>query len=72
MITAPTHDDLAEIETEWPLIAAEIALVEAESRLASFPDDVLAERAHRRAVRALLALIAQQTSTTAGQQPEAA
>lgn len=72
MATAPTHADLAAIEAEWPVIAAELDVVEAEIRLAKHPGDVLAQRAHRRAVRALLALLAQPTTSTAGPQPTAA
>jgi hypothetical protein len=55
----PDPTDLAAIEADWPLIAAEIAVVEAECRLAAAPADVLAIRAHRRAVRAALAAAAQ-------------
>lgn len=62
MDIAPTHSDLADIEAEWPLIAAEIAVVDAECRLALAPADVLAIRAHRRAVRAVLAALAQHAS----------
>jgi hypothetical protein len=54
----PTPSDLAAIEAEWPLIAAELDVVAAECRLASSPVDVLAGRAHRRAVRRLLAVLA--------------
>lgn len=62
MITEPTIEDLAAIEAEWPLIAAEIAVVDAECRLALAPTDVLAIRAHRRAVRAVLVSLAQQAA----------
>ncbi|MEJ3745181.1 DUF6284 family protein [Actinomycetes bacterium KLBMP 9797] len=31
----PTSDDLAAIEAEWPVIAAEIDLVDAEARMAA-------------------------------------
>jgi hypothetical protein len=58
----PTPDDLAAIEAEWPLIAAELDLVSAECRLAHAPTDVLAIRAHRRAVRAVLTALAEQTT----------
>lgn len=53
----PTRGDLAAIEAEWPLIAAELELVEAECRLAAFPVDVLAGRAYRHAVRRRLAVL---------------
>jgi hypothetical protein len=33
----PTAADLAAIDTEWPLIAAEIALVDAEIRVLTVP-----------------------------------
>jgi hypothetical protein len=48
--TEPTGDDLAAIEAEWPLIAAEIDLVDAEARMAAadHPSD-LDWRALRRA-----------------------
>ncbi|WP_125775347.1 DUF6284 family protein [Antribacter gilvus] len=48
----PSFADLAAIADEWPVIAAELAVVEAECRLAESPDE-LAVRAHRRAVSAL-------------------
>lgn len=53
----PTPSDMASIEAEWPLIAAELDVVTAECRLALSPVDVLAGRAYRRAVRRLLALL---------------
>ncbi|MFJ2757493.1 DUF6284 family protein [Nocardioides sp. NPDC087217] len=62
MDTAPTHSDLAEIEAEWPQIAAEVDLVDAECRLLADPGDVLAKRAHRRALSALLLLLVQQAN----------
>jgi hypothetical protein len=55
----PTPTELAAIEAEWPLIAAEIAVVAAECRLALAPTDALSIRAHRRTVRAALAAAAQ-------------
>lgn len=55
VITEPTPKDLAGIEAEWPVIAAELAVVDAECRLAASPD-ALAVRAHRRAVSALAAV----------------
>lgn len=58
----PTHADLAEIEHEMPLIAAGVDLVDAECRLLTNPADVLAKRAHRRAMSALLLLLAQQAN----------
>ncbi len=62
MDTAPTHSDLAKIEAEWPQIAAEVDLVDAECRLLDDPADVLAKRAHRRAWSALLLLLVQQAN----------
>ena len=62
MDTAPTNSDLAEIEAEWPQIAAEVDLVDAECRLLADPADVLAKRAHRRAVTSLLLLLVQQAN----------
>ncbi|MGF6944068.1 DUF6284 family protein [Nocardioides panzhihuensis] len=58
----PTGDDLAAIEAEWPQIAAEVDLVEAECRLLADPADALAKRAHRRAMTALLHLLVQQAN----------
>lgn len=66
MDISPTHSDLAEIEAEWPQIAAERDLVDAECRLLADPADVLAKRAHRRAVSALLHLMVQQVNHDAG------
>lgn len=48
----PTLTDLAAIVAEEPVIAAEVAVVDAECRLAASPDET-AIRAHRRAVLAL-------------------
>ncbi len=62
MDTAPTRSDLAEIEAEWPQIAAEVDLVDAECRVLADPTDVLAKRAHRRALSALLLLLVQQAN----------
>lgn len=58
----PTGADLAAIEAEWPQIAAEVDLVNAECRLLADPADQLAKRAHRRAVSALLLLMVQQAN----------
>ena len=63
----PTQGDLAAIEAEWPQIAAERDLVGAECRLLADPADVLAKRAHRRAVSALLLLMVQQANHDAAQ-----
>ncbi|MEU4455435.1 DUF6284 family protein [Nocardioides sp. NPDC023903] len=62
----PTGADLAAIEAEWPQIAAERDLVDAECRLLADPADALAKRAHRRAVSALLHLMVQQANHDAG------
>ena len=62
MDPAPTRSDLTEIEAEWPQIAAEVDLVDAECRLLADPADVLAKRAHRRALSALLLLLVQQAN----------
>lgn len=57
----PTNVELAAIEGEWPLIAADLALVEAECRMAaSGPGDALAERARRRALHGVLSALVQQ------------
>ncbi|MEU4364371.1 DUF6284 family protein [Promicromonospora sp. NPDC023987] len=48
----PTPSDLAAIAAQEPVIAAEVAVVDAECRLAMSPDE-LAIKAHRRAVVAL-------------------
>ena len=58
----PTLDELAAIEAEWPQIAAECDLLDAECRLLADPADVLAKRAHRRALSALLLLLVQQAN----------
>ncbi|MFE6648734.1 DUF6284 family protein [Nocardioides sp. NPDC057772] len=63
----PTGADLAAIEAEWPQIAAERDLVDAECRLFADPADALAKRAHRRAVNALLHLMVQQRNHDAAQ-----
>ena len=57
MKTEPTLRDLAAIEAEWPVIEAEIAVVDAECRLAASVDAV-SVRAHRRAVARLSRLAA--------------
>ena len=54
----PTTADLFAIEAEWPVISAEMDLVDAECRLAAWPFDVLAGRAYRRAVRRRLVALA--------------
>jgi hypothetical protein len=48
----PTPSDLAAIAAQEPVIAAEVAVVDAECRMAMSPDE-LAVKAHRRAVAAL-------------------
>jgi hypothetical protein len=48
----PTPRDLAAIVAEEPVIAAEVAVVDAECALAASPDEVTIRR-HRRAVVAL-------------------
>ncbi|MFC8798014.1 DUF6284 family protein [Streptomyces griseoincarnatus] len=48
----PSFTDLAAIAAEEPVIAAEVAVVDAECRLAMSHDEV-AVKAHRRAVAAL-------------------
>jgi hypothetical protein len=48
----PTFTDLAAIVAEEPVIAAEVAVVDAECALAASPDEVTIRR-HRRAVVAL-------------------
>lgn len=58
----PTQGDLAAIEAEWPQIAAEVDLVDAECGLLADPADVVAKRAHRRAVTSLLLLLVQQAN----------
>ena len=52
MDAEPTFTELAAIAAEEPVITAEVAVVDAECRLAMSPDEV-AIRAHRRAVAAL-------------------
>ncbi|GAA4692122.1 hypothetical protein APR04_005780 [Promicromonospora umidemergens] len=48
----PTPGDLAAIAAQEPVITAEVAVVDAECRMAMSPDE-LAVKAHRRAVVAL-------------------
>ena len=55
----PTLDELAAIEAEMPSITAGVDLVDAECRVLANPGDVLARRAHRRAMSALLSLLVQ-------------
>lgn len=67
--TAPTDREpsaqaLTAIDAEWPVIAAELAVTDAECRLAAHPGDVLAVRSHRRAVRRLLAVMADASTTS--------
>ncbi|GAB2766988.1 hypothetical protein GCM10027039_30370 [Terrabacter koreensis] len=52
MICEPRPSDLASIAAEWRVIEAELAVVDAECRLAASPDP-LAVRRHRRAVARL-------------------
>ncbi|GAB3157990.1 hypothetical protein GCM10027059_01910 [Myceligenerans halotolerans] len=52
----PTLSDLAAIEDEWSVIAAERSVVDAECRIAAFPSE-LSVRAHRRAVSRLSAVL---------------
>lgn len=61
-VDEPTPGDLDAIEAEWPQIAAEVDLVDAECRLLADPADVFAKRAHRRAMTALLHLLVQQAN----------
>lgn len=64
MFTAnPTPAELAAIEAEWPLIAAELDVVTAECRLAASGDE-LAIRAHRRAVARLASVTRDRARTT--------
>ena len=58
----PTLDELAAIEAEMPSITAGVDLVDAECRVLTNPGDVLARRAHRRAMSALLSLLVQQAN----------
>jgi len=74
----PSLLELRVIESEWPVIEAELEVVAAECRLAGSPGDQLAIRAHRRAVRSLLALLAESTPNpnptpvVSGNRPDAA
>lgn len=52
----PTSSDLDAIEAEWPLLAAEVSVVDAECRLLVLPGEVTV-RAHRRAVARLNAVV---------------
>jgi len=74
----PSLSDLSAIESEWPVIEAELEVVAAECRLAGSPGDQLAIRAHRRAVRSLLAVLAESipnpnpNPSVSGDRPDAA
>jgi hypothetical protein len=61
----PTPAELRRIEREWPLIEAELDVTDTECRLAAAPGDTVALRAHRRAVRRLLAAHRALASTSA-------
>ncbi|GAA1863812.1 hypothetical protein GCM10009751_22270 [Myceligenerans crystallogenes] len=52
----PTSSDLEAIEAEWPLLAAELSVVDAECRLLALPCEVTV-RSHRRAVARLNAVV---------------
>jgi hypothetical protein len=49
----PSPVELAEIEAAWPVLAAELAVVDAECRLAAAPRSFLARRVLRRALARL-------------------
>jgi hypothetical protein len=49
----PSRRELAEIEAEWPLIAADLAELEAEIVALSGPSELDARRARRRGRRVL-------------------
>jgi len=74
--SGPTRAALAAVEAEWPVIEAELEVVAAECRLAQHPGDQLAIRAHRRAVRSLLAVLAESIPNpnplASGDRPDAA
>jgi len=59
----PTSTELAAIAAEEPVIAAEVAVVDAECRMAMSPDEV-AVKAHRRAVAALNVVMRTAVETT--------
>ncbi|MFJ2757367.1 DUF6284 family protein [Nocardioides sp. NPDC087217] len=65
----PTLDELAAIEAEMPSITAGVDLVDAECRVLANPADVLARRAHRRAMSALLSLLVQEANHDAAIKP---
>lgn len=64
----PTIVELLAIEAEWPLIAAELAVVEAQCRFLGSPD-VLTRRALRRAVTSLTRAYAE-VYTPSAESPE--
>jgi len=74
--SGPSLRELRVIESEWPVIEAELEVVSAECRLAGSPGDQLAIRAHRRAVRSLLAVLAESIPNpnplASGDRPDAA
>ncbi len=53
----PSANDLIAIEAEWPLLSAELAVVNAECQLLNYPSD-FSVRALRRAHRALAVALA--------------
>ncbi|MGL5823773.1 MAG: DUF6284 family protein [Nocardioides sp.] len=66
----PSARELRAIEAEWPVIAAEVAVVEVECRMAAGRWDELIARAHRRAVgKCLVVLTAYANAEAAGRAP---
>jgi hypothetical protein len=61
----PTRADLAAIDAEWPLLEAELAVVDAECQAVAWPGPIT-RRALRRALRRLAAVYALDTRGVAG------
>lgn len=64
----PDEAELAEIEAEWPVLAAELAVVDAHCRFLACPD-VSTRRALRRAESARDRTVANHTSRSEGPRP---
>lgn len=65
----PTFTELDAILAEEPILSAEVAVVDAECRLATSPDEV-AVKAHRNAVTALNTLLRTRTTRATSTAPD--
>ncbi|HSV68435.1 MAG TPA: DUF6284 family protein [Mycobacteriales bacterium] len=65
-LAEPSRAELAAIEAEWPLIEAELVVVDALARLAAEPAHEWLWRRHRRAVRRVLLVARSAPATGSG------